>query len=263
MGVYGAFLKNGFLTQMAHRGQYAMRMLAKIMGWSTGMIMVLILLERFGQIGGWNREEILLLYAFDILSYSVTATFFMGSFGKLHRLIRQGELDLVLTKPADPMIYLAASHVSAGYTSNYLMGGAVLVICLIRLDIALTPVHLFWLAADLLGASLIQAAGFVFTAVPAFWIGESEGLYRLLYKNLTEFIQYPLSVYHRGIRELLTFVLPYAFINYYPVQYFIDRQEGICPGILRYLTPLVGCGVFLLSRLFWRLSLRAYSGAGS
>ena len=55
MGVYGAFLKNGFLTQMAHRGQYAMRMLAKIMGWSTGMIMVLILLERFGQIGGWNR----------------------------------------------------------------------------------------------------------------------------------------------------------------------------------------------------------------
>ena len=46
MGVYGAFLKNGFLTQMAHRGQYAMRMLAKIMGWSTGMIMVLILLER-------------------------------------------------------------------------------------------------------------------------------------------------------------------------------------------------------------------------
>ena len=139
MGVYGAFLKNGFLTQMAHRGQYAMRMLAKIMGWSTGMIMVLILLERFGQIGGWNREEILLLYAFDILSYSVAATFFMGSFGKLHRLIRQGELDLVLTKPADPMIYLAASHVSAGYTSNYLMGGAVLVICLIRLDIALTP----------------------------------------------------------------------------------------------------------------------------
>ncbi len=86
----------------------------------------------------------------------------------------------MLTKPADPMIYLAASHVSAGYTSNYLMGGAVLVICLIRLDIALTPVHLFWLAADLLGASLIQAAGFVFTAVPAFWIGESEGLYRLL-----------------------------------------------------------------------------------
>ena len=60
MGVYGAFLKNGFLTQMAHRGQYAMRMLAKIMGWSTGMIMVLILLERFGQIGGWNREEILM-----------------------------------------------------------------------------------------------------------------------------------------------------------------------------------------------------------
>ena len=112
MRVYGAVLKNGFLTQLTHKGQYAMRMLAKIMGWSTGLIMVLILLKRFGQIGGWNREEILLLYAFDVLSYSVAATFFMGSFGKLYRLIRQGELDCVLTKPTDPMLYMAPPHVS-------------------------------------------------------------------------------------------------------------------------------------------------------
>lgn len=263
MRVYGALLKNGFLTQLTHKGQYAMRMLAKIMGWSTELIMVLILLKRFGQIGGWNREEILLLYAFDVLSYSVAATFFMGSFGKLYRLIRQGELDCVLTKPTDPMLYMAATHVSAGYTSNYLIGGAVLLICMIRLEIPITLSNVFWLAADLAGASLIQAAGFVFTAVPAFWIGDSEGLYRLLYKNLTEFIQYPLSIYHRGIRELLTFVLPYAFISYYPVQLFISRQEGICSGIFRYLTPAVGCGAFFLSRIFWQLELRAYSGTGS
>ena len=138
-----------------------------------------------------------------------------------------------------------------------------LLICMIRLEIPITLSNVFWLAADLAGASLIQAAGFVFTAVPAFWIGDSEGLYRLLYKNLTEFIQYPLSIYHRGIRELLTFVLPYAFISYYPVQLFISRQEGICSGIFRYLTPAVGCGAFFLSRIFWQLGLRAYSGTGS
>ena len=123
------------------------------------------------------------------------------------------------------MIYLAASHVAAAIQASYLMGGAVLVICLIRLDIALTPIHLFWLAADLW--SIFDTGGglCIYSGSCLLDWGE-RGLYRLLYKNLTEFIQYPLSVYHRGIRELLTFVLPYAFINYYPYSISLTARRG-------------------------------------
>ena len=122
---------------------------------------------------------------------------------------------------------------------------------MIRLEIPITLSNVFWLAADF-GGSLSYSGGrlCVFTAVPAFWIGDSEGLYRLLYKNLTEFIQYPLSIYHRGIRELLTFVLPYAFISYYPCAAFYPAARR---DLLRHI-PISdtsgGLRCIFLSRIF-------------
>lgn len=262
-GLYLAFARIAFLSQLEYRGQYAVRMVAKVLGWSSGFIMVLVLLNRFHTIAGWDRYEVLMLYGLDLLSYSAAATWFMGSFGKLPLMIRKGELDGILTKPVNPMVYLICTRTSAGYTSNYVIAVAILAVCMRKLDISWSPGMAVWLALDIVGASLIQAAGFVFTSVPAFWIGKSEGLYRLFFKDLTEFLRYPLSVYHRGIQVLLTFVVPYAFINYYPVQLFLDGKKGGFHPVFCYLTPAVGAGMFAAAYGFWLLGLRAYQGAGT
>lgn len=261
--LYVAFARAAFLTQLEYRGQYAMRMLAKVMGWSVGFCTILILLKRFPSIGGWGKYEILLLYAFDVLSYAIAGTFFMGSFQKLPRLIRQGELDGALTKPVNPMVYLICTKISAGYTSNYIVGLVVIAVCFQKLGIAWSAGRICWLAADIAGASLIQAAGFIATSVPAFWLLKSDGLYQLFFKNMTYFLQYPLSIYHKGVRILLTVILPYAFINFYPVQYFLGRGMEGAAAVLRYMTPLVGAAVFALAYGFWKLGLAAYEGTGS
>ncbi|MFR8757389.1 MAG: ABC-2 family transporter protein [Clostridium sp.] len=143
----------------------------------------------------------------------------------------------MLTKPADPMIYLAASHVSAAIQApSYGRSCA----CDLPDPAGYCPDARSSVLAGSgsFGSIFDTGGGLCIYSGSCLLDWESEGLYRLLYKNLTEFIQYPFACLSPGIRELLTFVLPYAFINYYPVQYFIDRQEGICPGILRYLTPL-------------------------
>lgn len=262
-GLYAAFAKIAFLTQLEYRGQYFMRMIAKILSWGTGFVMLMILLRKFHTIGGWGTYEVLLLYAFDVLSYSIAGTFFMGGFGKLPRIIRQGELDGILTKPVNPLIYLVCTKVSAGYTSNYVIALAIMGVCLKKLHISLSFPCIIWLILDIIGASLIQAAGFMLTTVPAFWFLKSDGLYRLFYKNLTEFLKYPLSIYNKGIQAVLTLLLPYGFINFYPVQYFLNKQEGVFSPLFQFLTPLVGGVLFWASCLFWEKGLLAYQSTGS
>lgn len=260
--LYLAFAKVVFLTQLEYRGQYFMRMLSKIIAWSSGLIMILILLNRFHRIGDWGTYEVLFLYALDMLSYSIAGTFFMGPFGKLPGLIQKGELDQILVRPVNPLVYLICTKVSAGYTSNYIVGIVVLVICIRKLGISLGAISVLWLLLVILGASLIQAAGFMATAVPAFWFLKSDGLTQIFYKNLTAFNRYPLSIYNKGIQILLTFILPYAFINYYPSQLFLGKQELFHP-LFRYLTPAVGVLLFYLAYLFWKQGLNAYQGTGS
>ena len=83
--LYLAFAKVVFLTQLEYRGQYFMRMLSKVVNWSSGFIIILILLNQFHRIGNWETYEVLFLYALDMLTYSIAGTFFMGPFGKLPR----------------------------------------------------------------------------------------------------------------------------------------------------------------------------------
>lgn len=263
IGLYTAFARISFLTQLEYRGQYFMRMVSKILGWSTGFIMLMVLLQKFQTIGGWSIYEILLLYAFDVLSYSIAGTFCMGAFGKLPGMIRQGELDGILTKPVNPFVYLVSTKISAGYTGNYIIALGIIIFSLRKLGIVLDGFRSVWLVLDIIGASLIQMAGFMITTVPAFWLYKSDGLYQLFYKNFTEFLKYPLSIYNVGVQTLLTFILPYAFINYYPVQYFLNKEEGRFASCFMFLTPIVGIVVFLGAYLFWLRGLRAYHSTGS
>lgn len=262
-GLYFAFAKVNFLTQMEYRGQYAIRMLSKIIGWSTGFISILILLNQFKTIGSWTTYEVLFLYALDVLSYSLAATFCMGSVGKIPALIHSGAFDSVLTKPINPFFYLVCKHVSAGYVSNYVIAVTIMVVCFRKLEIALSFGKLLWLLLVILGATLIQAAGFILTAVPAFWLVKSNGLRGLFYGNLTAFLQYPLSIYDKWVQVLLTFILPYAFINFYPAQYFLGKDENLFFPGFQFMTPLVGIFLFGISYFAWKKGLNAYQSTGS
>ena len=89
LALYAAFARVTFLTQLEYRGQYFVRMLSKIVAWSSGFITILIMLNQFNVMGNWTKYEILFLYGMDMLSYSIAGTFFMGPFGKLPRLIQR------------------------------------------------------------------------------------------------------------------------------------------------------------------------------
>mgnify|MGYP005811801435 FL=1 len=260
--LYMAFVKVTFLTQMEYRGQYFMRLFSKIIIWCSGFIMILVLLNRFQRIGNWSMYEVLFLYALNMLSYSIAGTFFMGPFGKLPRLIIRGELDQILIRPVNPLVYLICTKVSAGYTSNYIIGISVIIICIYQLNLSFNILEVLWLIIVIMGGVLIQAAGFIATGVPAFWILKSDGLRDIFFGNMTNFIDYPLSIYNRAIQILLTFILPYAFINYYPCQFFLQKQELFHP-VFQFITPIVGIFLFFLSYQFWKKGLDAYQGTGS
>ena len=40
-----------------------------------------------------------------------------------------------------------------------------------------------------------------------------------------DFTRYPISIYTRGVRIVLTFVLPFAFMNYFPATYFLQKDR--------------------------------------
>jgi ABC-2 type transport system permease protein len=79
----------------------------------------------------------------------------------------------------------------------------------------------------------------------------------------SEFTRYPLGIYSRGVRLFLTFVFPFAFMNYFPAAYFLHKPATLAlPPAAGLLTPVVGIAFLGVAYAFWRFGLRRYAGVG-
>jgi ABC-2 type transport system permease protein len=139
----------------------------------------------------------------------------------------------------------------------------VLIIAFYKLKMAVTLGVLLYLPLVLLGGALIHGAFFILISVPVFWLTDNSGFGYLIF-DFNDFVRYPLSIYSRGIQILLTFLLPYAFINFYPAQYFLKKTDllGFHPCFV-FLTPVVGGILFWGAYRFWLRGISAYKSTGS
>ena len=77
--------------------------------------------------------------------------------------------------------------------------------------------------------------------------------------GMNEFAKYPLTIYSRGIGLVLTWIIPYGFVSFYPANHLLGRE----PGAIVWLAPLVALVFVTIAYRVWKFGLRHYSGTGS
>ncbi len=78
--------------------------------------------------------------------------------------------------------------------------------------------------------------------------------------NIQNYGRYPVSIYNGIIRVVLTWVLPFAFVGFYPAAFFLRRDAFLTMALL---TPVVGGILMLFGIWIWNVGVRRYRGAGS
>ncbi|MEO1088650.1 MAG: ABC-2 family transporter protein, partial [Acidobacteriota bacterium] len=82
--------------------------------------------------------------------------------------------------------------------------------------------------------------------------------------GVRSFIVYPISIYDNWIQVLLTLVLPFAFVSFFPAEHFLGKPESsIFPAVFQFGTPLVGLIFFLLAYRLWSSGVDGYQSTGS
>jgi len=77
--------------------------------------------------------------------------------------------------------------------------------------------------------------------------------------SITYYTRYPLNIFAKAIKTVLTWVLPLGFIGFYPASYLLNNEWS------HYIFALPGIvGVFLLlTSLIWKRGIRRYRGSGN
>lgn len=263
ISLYMDFIWIQIRAMREYPGAFLLKSFAKLVGVSASICTTYLMIYRFGSVLNWSTYEVMLLYSMNVVGYALAGFFMFHPFKNLSQRILDGTFDEMLTKPLNPFFYLCSRDFSTGYFSNLCAGTALLATCFIKLNIEFNPVKLVYLFIVLMGAGMIHSGFFMFINIPSFWIQKVEAISQLR-STLDSFIRYPISIYDTWIQVMLTFIFPFAFVNFFPAQYFLGKDDfSIFSPWFTYMTPGVGLVMVILGYLFFFLGLRNYKSTGS
>ena len=133
------FMKYSFKREITYRTSYIINRVAQACAYGTAFLLMWIMVGKFGTIHGWNRYEVMLLYASSLLSYSAAGCFVIGLYNRLQDDVRDGTFDDILVKPVHVLPFLVTSRFSWAYTSHIFLSLSVMVYSFDQLAMEIGP----------------------------------------------------------------------------------------------------------------------------
>lgn len=220
--------------------------------------MIIGLFNRFSNIKGFTIYEVLLCFAIINFGFAFNETFFRG-IDKFEDFISDGSLDRLLLRPQGILFQVICSKMDLVKLSRLLQSLIILIISLVKLNLRWTFSKVLVLIMMIMGSILIFMGLFVLMASYCFLTIQGMEVKNLMTDGGKHMAQYPIGIFKKGFVFIFTYIIPYAFVNYYPLLYLLDKNNNN----FYLLAPLIITIFVSLCFLSFRLGLKKYSSAGS
>lgn len=262
--LYMKFMRVNFRAQIEYRLGFVVDTTTLIFRQVVILAFISVILERFEALRGWTMEQVFFLYSLRLLARSLHTFFFVAARDGLTSYVQQGTLDRFLVRPINPLYHFFINTASFRGITDIVTGIFLFAFSAKLAGMIWDIKTVCFLIVVVLSGACIETAIFLMVAVIAFWTMEASQLKWRIVDVSEVLAPYPLSMYTKVMQYLFTFIIPFAFLNYYPATYFLDqREEVLFTPILSFLTPAVALIFSILAYHLWKLGLNRYQGAGS
>lgn len=258
LDIYRKILIQDLKSKMSYRADFVISNIGMIVSNLVGFVTFYILFQNFPSINGWTMYEMLFLYGFSLIALTPVQCFFDNNWN-LRYAVKTGDFIKYCFRPINIFFYYISEVFDVKGLGQLCFGVGTLAFAWRHLAIPVTVVTIAQTLLFLLAASLFMIAIMNFAAATCFWI-QNSGYIMVIMFRFKDYAKYPASIFNSVFRIVFTFVIPIAFIAYYP-SLVVLRPENI--PLLSWLSPLIGLVFFYLSYKFWVLGARKYDGTGS
>lgn len=260
--LYLTLMGAGLRGELQYRMNFVTWVAMGIVYQLTGFVFIWVLLARFQAIAGWTLGEVAFLYGLRLMGHGLNLLMF-GYIHRIELLVRQGEFDRFLVRPAAPLLQVLASRFPVGAIGDFGGGVGLFLVANALVAVSWTPVSIAFLALAVLGAALIEAGLKLGIAALSFRFLSTRALVFVVDDVFNNFGNYPMRIFGGLVQFALTFALPVAFVAYLPSSVLLARTDELqIHPAFAYLAPLAGLVVFGLAYLLWRSEIRHYQSSG-
>ena len=249
-------------SQLQYRLSFALDLVGTFWISFIDFLVVLVIFRNVPRLATWSVHEVAFLYALSSITFAAT-DMVIGHLDQFPQKIRDGNFDILLVRPRGTLFQVTASDFTLRRVARILQGAIVLVYALQTLTIHWTPLRVLLLVASLPSAAVIFSSIWVVGACLSFWTTDGGEFTNAFTYGGTSMAQYPFDVYGAWLRRLLGFVVPLAFVCYFPALYILGKPDPLgLPRFLDFCSPAVAAAAACVAGFVWRFAVRHYRSAG-
>lgn len=255
--LYLSFFEASLKEVLIYRLDCIAGMISQIVTQLVSIIFVWITFQNTDKLAGWTFEQSLLLYGIMLISIGIVDLCFDSLYDIGPKYIREGDFDKILLRPVHPLISIIGE--SKAFTSfGYLgLGLFITISMLVKLAIPITFILILKIIFfSIIGAAIIGAINTIFS-IASFWTYKSNEVIWTFYRMYT-FTQYPIDIYNGFIKFLITYILPFAFVAYYPTMNYLGMDKYMI-----WLSPVIAIVLWIVAVNIWNWALKKYRSTGS
>jgi ABC-2 type transport system permease protein len=263
LGVYRRLVAAQVRSQLQYRMSFMLDLAGAFLISFLDFVAVLVIFHNVPRLAGWSVREVAFLYAASSISFALT-DLTIGHLDDFPQRIRTGTFDVLLLRPRGTLFQVVASDFALRRLGK-------LVQALVVLVYALSGLHVPWDAgrAAML-ALMIPTGAVVFGAVwvtgtcLSFWTTDGGEFTNAFTYGGNSLAQYPINIYSDWMRRFLAYLIPMAFVCYFPALYILDKPDPLgLPSFLRFVSPVVAVLASLAAGAIWQFAVRHYRSTGS
>jgi len=259
---YRAILRSRVRAQAGYRVSFATDIVATVLTGLAELLEVYVIFHNTPRLGGLDFDAALLVFALANLTFAA-ADLLVGHCDRLPSYVREGRIDVFYLRPLSVLGQLITSEVSLRRLGRISVAVVVLVIALIRGEVAPTPTTVGMLALSIVCGTAAMAGIFVAVAGLQFWLVDGRELANAFTYGGAYAAQQSSLVFPDPVRIFFTFIVPAAFTAYLPTLVILGEPGGdFADPALAWWLPVAAAWVWGVALLSWRFGVRHYEGAG-
>lgn len=258
MELYFKYFKIHFKSELQYKLSFIMSFISQFFVFFGYYFTIICLFDKFSNIKGFTMYEVLLTFGIIQFGFSFCETFFRG-IDQFDDLIIKGDFDRLLLRPRNILLQVFCEQVSFIKLSRLLQSIIVLIIAIIKIDVIWNIEKIITLVFMLVSSIFIFLSILIFTAAYCFYTVKGLEVRNVLTYGCREMAQYPIGIFKKGFVIFFTCIVPFGFINYYPLLFILGKEVNK----LLIISPLMTLVYLIPSVIIFYKGMKRYSSVGS
>ena len=257
--LYRVLIKQFFKTLVQSKVDFLMGLFGFFFTQVLGIAFLYLIFDKIPNLNGWTLSQLIFIYGFAQIPRGIDHLFTDNIWLVAWRMVVNGDFDRYMLRPMNVFFQIICEKLQPDAVGELLIGTILIIMSLSKGIVIVDGMHIVMFIVSVIAGAVIYTSIKLLFASLSFWIKRSGPFLQVAYE-MADFAKYPVEIYSKPIQFILTFVIPFAFVAYFPASYFLIQKSALTPVGIECLIAVI---LSILAYSIFKIGISKYESAGN